>query len=70
MTPIKSSQIAAVDYDGSSVLTVKFHSGGTYQYKDVSPEKYGAMMSSESVGSFFSKNIKGQHDYSKLDPEQ
>jgi hypothetical protein len=70
MIPVKSSQIAAVDYDGLSLLTVQFNSGSTYQYQGVPPEKYAALMSAESVGAFFGKNIKGQHDYTKLEEKK
>lgn len=69
MTPIESSsQIKAIGYDASTrMLAVTFiHSGSTYHYADVPPEKHAALMAAESKGSHLGKHIKGQHEYKKI----
>jgi hypothetical protein len=63
---VKSSLITAVDYDESTKrLVVEFKNGGTYVYGSVPPELYKDMIYSESVGKFFSANIKGVFPFEK-----
>lgn len=73
MTPVKSSQIAEVDHDGTQ-LTVKFHSGAIYDYADVPKELYDRMMvahdAGESIGKFFHKHVKmGGFSFKKREDE-
>lgn len=60
MTPVQSSQIAAVGHDAeTSTLRVQFVKGNaTYDYANVTAETHKAMMEAGSVGSWFSNNIK------------
>jgi hypothetical protein len=59
MTPVSSSNIAAVGYDEQAgELTVEFHSGQTYVYDGISPETYRALLQAPSIGSFFYANIR------------
>lgn len=68
--PIDSSNIVSAGYDaGGKVLEVKFKSGGNYRHEDVSQEKYDAFMAAPSKGSHYHANIRGQHKFSKVDPE-
>ena len=61
MVAVKSSNISAVGYDPrSSTLAVKFSSGSTYHYAGVSEDQATALMQAESVGSHFSKAIRGK----------
>ena len=66
LTPIQSSQIAAIGYDpATSALTVAFkRRDGTldsvYQYDGVTPDAHAALMGAESIGSHFIHNIKRQ----------
>ena len=71
MQPVKSSNVEAVGYDeGTSTLTIKFKSGGIYQYPGVDPDTHLSLMGAESIGRFVNQNIvkagfKGQ----RVDPE-
>lgn len=59
LTPVKSSQIAAIGYDKpASTLIVQFKYGGHYAYANVTPEDYKLLMDSESVGKVFGALIK------------
>jgi hypothetical protein len=54
-----SSTIEAVGYDPKAqTLTVKFKSGGSYDYAGVSKQAYDGMMSAKSVGSYLHSHIK------------
>lgn len=65
--PSTSSNIASHGHDPeTNTMEIEFKSGGTYQYKDVSPEKYEEFKSSDSHGSFFHHNIRNQHHTTKL----
>jgi len=67
MQKVKSSNIDSVGYDKDSMtLVVRFASGTTYEYLRVAPKQYSEMMNADSVGSYFSKNIRNQHRFNKL----
>lgn len=60
MTPVKSSNIEAVGYDAEKkILSVKFKSGGTFQYGDVPEGVHKAFVGADSVGSYFHRHIRG-----------
>jgi hypothetical protein len=60
MTPVQSSNLAAVGYDAASQeLTIEFQNGQTYIYDGVDEATYRALMSAPSLGSFFYRNIRG-----------
>ena len=59
MTPVASSNLAAVGYDSASQqLYIQFHSGGTYVYSGVTDDLYQSLMAAASKGSFFHHHIK------------
>lgn len=62
LTTVVSSQIAAIGHDGKT-LTIQFNKGGVYEYANVTPEDYAALMAAESVGSHFSKKFKNNAAY-------
>jgi hypothetical protein len=67
MTPVDSSNIEAIGHHPeSNTLRVKFLTGATYDYHDVPPESYQALVNAPSAGSHFHKHIKGQHHFTKL----
>lgn len=67
MTPVTSSNIKAVGYDGkTTTLRVRFNSGRTYQYKDVPHEVYTALIGAQSIGKYFLANIKDQYATEEL----
>lgn len=67
MTPVKSSNVAAVGYDQSTLtLTVQFKDGATYSYHDFPPEAHSALMAAESVGKHLAKHVKGKYLHKKV----
>ena len=69
-TRVKSSNVFAVGYDPeSSVLEVEFKGGSVYRYSGVPQALYEKVMTSDSVGSFLSQNVKGIFPVKKVGPE-
>jgi hypothetical protein len=65
--PVSSSEIASIGHDPKTLtLEVEFHSGGVYQYFDVSSKVHQALMSAESHGKFLNAHIKGHYRYAKV----
>ncbi len=71
LTPVESSQIHAVGYDGpSQTLAIQFLSfngaskkpGSIYHYQNVPDEIHKGLISAESIGKYFSENIKPRAD--------
>lgn len=61
MTPVKSSNIAAVGHDPhTSELTVEFKNGGRYIYHGISADQHAALMKADSIGSHLHKYIKSK----------
>lgn len=59
LTPVLSSDIAAIGYDPQSqVLAIRFNRGGVYYYDDVSSNVYQELMNDSSKGSYFHRNIR------------
>lgn len=64
--PVQSSTVKSLDYDPTKrLLTVSFHSGGTYHYENVSPDQYKALETADSVGGHLARHIKGKHPHRK-----
>lgn len=67
--PVESSSLKSVGYDivdGNLVLEVEFTRGAVYQYMQVPYDVYEQLMSAESVGSFFNKNIQKKYEFKKV----
>ena len=68
-TEVKSSQLVSVGYDAEKqIMEVEFKNA-VYRYTDVPPETHAALMSAESLGKYFGKEVRGKFAYQKLDPE-
>ncbi|MBU0678795.1 MAG: KTSC domain-containing protein [Verrucomicrobia bacterium] len=67
MKDVESSMLKAVGYDaGSQTLTVKFTSSDeVYTYQGVPKDVYDSIMSSDSMGTYFTENVKGKFEYTK-----
>ena len=66
-TAVKSSNIAAIGYDSTSkTLEVEFKTGAAYSYSGVSPSVARAFRKAQSIGGYFSKEIKGNYEGRKL----
>lgn len=60
---VVSSNINSIGYDEKSMtLEVEFYDGKVYQYNPVTPIANRLLMSAESIGSYFSKNIKSNKE--------
>jgi hypothetical protein len=60
LTPVDSSAIAAVGYDGYT-LTVEFHNSGVYDHPGVPYEVYVELMAADSKGAYYNRNIRGRY---------
>lgn len=57
----KSSNLAASAYDAHDrVLTVEFRGGRVYRYAGVPAETYHQLLTAESAGQFFAREIRGK----------
>lgn len=71
--PVKSDHVASVAHESrTGLMEVKFHRGGKYQYGNVSEELFKKMVMADSIGGFFTKNIKGRdwHPVRKMGEEE
>lgn len=56
---VESSNLASIGYDAESeILEIEFNHGGIYQYFDVPENVYNELMSANSHGQYFDRNIK------------
>jgi hypothetical protein len=68
MTPdmqhVSSSVIEAVGYDAASKeLHVRFTNGRTYVYFDMEPFQFEQLLSADSKGSYFNREIRPRYRY-------
>jgi hypothetical protein len=64
---VVSSNIKSVGYDVKThTLEVAFNSGGVYNYFQVSPSMYKALMQADSKGKYLNEHIKGTHRFEKV----
>lgn len=62
-----SSFITNVSWDeNSDSLCIKFNSGTTWVYYDVSQEIYNRLIKSVSVGEYFNKNIRNKYSCERI----
>jgi hypothetical protein len=70
MQEVKSSNIAKIGYDdATNTLKVQFKKGGEYHYLEVPAEVHSDLMKAESIGSFFSKNVRNTYKFVKAEPD-
>lgn len=62
MIPVQSSNLSHVGYDADTqTLHVQFKNGGRRgTHANVPPELHQAMMSSDSLGGFYARHIRGR----------
>lgn len=64
--PVDSSAITSVGYDpDSETLEIEFKSGGVYQYYGVPPDEHAALVNADTIGGYFSANIRDGYSYMK-----
>lgn len=65
-----SNMISAVGYDPAALLLlVEFDNGAKYVYSPVTHKVFCELINAESIGAYFSKQIKAQTQCTKLDAE-
>jgi len=65
--PVESSFIRGVGYDPvSETLEIELANGRIYQYFEVAPAVYEAMLEAESKGRYFNENISGVYPYGRV----
>ena len=67
MLSVQSSQIAEIGHDGQSRLWILFRRGGLYEYAPVSPIEFDALKAADSIGTHFSRFIKGAKPFKKVE---
>jgi hypothetical protein len=66
-TPVESSLLVSVGYDHDSlVLETELTSGKIYQYFDVPESVFLELMSADSLGKYYNKNIRDSYRYIQL----
>ncbi len=67
MLPACSAMAAQVGYDyDREILQIEFNSGAVYQYSAVAPEVWEDLQSTDSIGSFYNREIKGYYPSVKV----
>jgi hypothetical protein len=57
--PVRSSNLRSVGYDPSTAtLEIEFNSGGVYRYSGVPAHVHDSLLSSGSLGRYFSNHIR------------
>jgi len=64
---VQSSNILEVGHDeDTNTLVVVFKNGSSYEYDNVPKAVYSEMINSDSVGKYYSSNIRGKYNSNKL----
>lgn len=59
LTPVSSTNLEAIGYDkATGTLRIRFTSGATYDYRNVTPDIHNSLMNSPSKGRYFGEYIK------------
>jgi len=66
---VDSSNLVSVGYDAERrILEIEFHSGSVYQYSGVPESVYRDLMSADSHGLYFDREIKkAGYPYDRID---
>ncbi|MFC4858398.1 KTSC domain-containing protein [Actinophytocola glycyrrhizae] len=65
--PVESSAVVSVGYDKKRrMLEVEVDGGAVYQYLDVPPREYFALVSADSVGRYYNQQIKVNYEFLKV----
>jgi hypothetical protein len=67
MTPVASSNLASVGFDGStSQLYVCFNNGTMYRYFNTPRVVYAGLMTAASHGHYFNRVIRNRYYYQRI----
>ena len=63
---VSSSNIAAAGYDDEKqTLRITFHSGRSYEYHKVPRIVFDNLLSADSAGQYFNRNIRDIYDFNE-----
>jgi hypothetical protein len=69
-TEVKSSLFKSIGYSPTDeILEVEFANGGIYQYRNFSIHHWTQFRQQESLGRYFSQNIRSKFSAKKVEPE-
>ena len=70
-TTVESSNVASIGFDREAgILEVAYTSGGLYQYADVKPDEYAALMAAESKGRYLQRHfVREGRAYTRVEEE-
>lgn len=63
---VDSSLISSLEYSTEQILDLEFRSGATYRYFDVPQPVVEALITAESKGAYFNRNIRTRFPYQRL----
>ena len=64
---VKSSNINSIGYDeDTQTLEVEFSSGDVYQYFNVPPKEYQALIRASSHGKYLNQNVKDKYRFKRI----
>ncbi|MDR0515961.1 MAG: KTSC domain-containing protein [Fibromonadaceae bacterium] len=67
MTPVSSSNIAALGYDpATQTVYVQFLNNCLYVYKNVPDGEYQGLFNAPSIGSYLHRNFKNVYAYERI----
>lgn len=65
--PVSSSAISLVSYNPITLtMEISFTDGTQYEYYDVEPFVFTALIQSSSVGRYFNYNVRNNYSYSEI----
>jgi hypothetical protein len=64
--PVSSSMIREVETTDDGNLVVVFNTGKVYKYNNVPDDIKKDMLNADSVGKYFSENIKNKYEHEKI----
>jgi KTSC domain len=66
-TPVQSAMIRSIGYDAETkTLEIEFSNGRVYEYAHVQPGMYRSLMGAESIGRYFSRNVKNNRQFKEV----
>ena len=71
MTPVESSSLAAIGFDGTvNELYVSFRNGTVYRYFQVPSSVHRALLSAPSLGRYFNETVRDRYPSQRLRGEE
>jgi len=64
---VNSSDIDSIGYsDAKNIMLVRFKTGAMYEYHGIGADIYTALVSSQSIGKYFTSKIRGRYPYKEV----